>query len=177
MDDSEIQPIISKKLIKTFNEFYNNILDKIGTKYHLNKSELNDTFKLDSTKIAIELGIKKRNRRVLENTKRCLGRKYDGGQCTRSKRENSPFCLSHEKNLPQGRIDDETYKPKEKGKRGRKKKMHAFSNNPDYISTEKITINNSVYLVDSAKNVYSFNIEKPVYLGIYDALNDTIVKN
>ena len=160
-----IQPIISSKLLKTFNDIYIHTLNRISDKYALNKNELKNEFKLDSTKIAIELGIKKRNRRSLEDEKRCLGRKFDGNQCTRSRRDKSDFCLSHEKNLPQGRIDDNSFKPKEKGKRGRKKKQHAFANNDEYLATTLIEHNGYKYLIDEDNNVYTFNIERPVYKG------------
>jgi len=174
-ENTPIQPIVSKKIIKIFDDYYGTLIKKIGDKYNLNQSDLFKEFKPDSTKIAIELGIKKRNRRVLEVNKRCLGRKFDGCQCTRSKRENSDFCLSHEKNLPQGRIDDSNYKPKEKGKRGRKKKIHAFANNDDYIATQKININDIDYLLDNEGKVYTYNIEEPHYLGTYDDTNRCII--
>ena len=177
MEDTKIQPIISAKLIKTFDELYVSILNNIAEKYEINKDELADNFKLDSTKIAVELGIKKRNRRILENNKRCMGRKFDGNQCTRSRRGNSDYCLSHEKNLPQGRIDDESFKPKEKGKRGRKKKIHAFANDENYIATTREKIGGNIeYLVDVDKNVYTYNIERPVYVGKYDSINNRLIK-
>lgn len=168
---SVIQPIISSKLLKTFNDIYSNALSNISEKYNINERELKNSFKLDSTKIAIELGIKKRNRRILDDTKRCLGRKFDGNQCTRSRRDNSDFCLSHEKNLPQGRIDDGSFKPKEKGKRGRKKKQHAFANNDEYLATTLIEIKGEKYLIDEDDNVYTFNIERPVFKGKLESLN------
>lgn len=177
MEDTKIQPIISAKLIKTFDELYVSMLNNIAEKYEINKDELADNFKLDSTKIAVELGIKKRNRRILDNNKRCMGRKFDGNQCTRSRRGNSDYCLSHEKNLPQGRIDDESFKPKEKGKRGRKKKIHAFANDENYIATTRENFGGTIeYLVDVDKNVYTYNIERPVYVGKYDSINNRLIK-
>jgi hypothetical protein len=171
---ASIQPIISTKLLRTISDIYTNALVNISEKYNINEKELKNEFKLDSTKIAIELGIKKRNRRVLDDTKRCLGRKFDGNQCTRSRRDDSDFCLSHEKNLPQGRIDDGEFKPKEKGKRGRKKKLHAFANNDEYLATTLIEINNCKYLIDNSNNIYTFNIEQPEYKGQYDSITNKI---
>ena len=83
--------------------------------------------------------------------------------------------MSHEKNLPQGRIDDSNNKPKEKGKRGRKKKIHAFANNDDYIATQKININDIDYLLDNEGKVYTYNIEEPHYLGTYHDTNRCII--
>ena len=176
MEDTHIQPIISAKLIKTFDELYSLMLNSISEKYNLNKDELKTSFKLDSTKLAVELGIKKRNRRILDNNKRCMGRKFDGNQCTRSRRGDADYCLSHEKNLPQGRIDDVSFKPKEKGKRGRKKKIHAFANDDNYIATTRENFGGTIeYLVDENKNVYTYNIEKPVYVGKYDSVNNKLL--
>ncbi len=176
MEDTQIQPIISAKLIKTFDELYSLMLNSISEKYNLNKDELKTSFKLDSTKLAVELGIKKRNRRILDNNKRCMGRKFDGNQCTRSRRGDAHYCLSHEKNLPQGRIDDVSFKPKEKGKRGRKKKIHAFANDENYIATTRENFGGNIeYLVDENKNVYTYNIEKPVYVGKYDSVNNKLL--
>ena len=59
---------------------------------------------------------------VLPKEVRCMGRKIDGEQCTRSRRNGCDYCLSHSKRLPHGRIDDPNYVKKVKGKRGRKKK-------------------------------------------------------
>ena len=44
--------------------------------------------------------------------------------------------MSHIKRLPYGRIDDDTYQVKEKGKRGRKKKVFTFDEE-EYIATRK----------------------------------------
>ena len=38
-----------------------------------------------------------------------MGRKIDGARCTRSRREGSEYCLSHQKGLPQGRFDDNVF--------------------------------------------------------------------
>ena len=80
---------------------------------------MKDEFKLNSSSITVNLGIKKRNRRILNQECRCMGRKFDGKQCTRSRRKQR--CLSHEKNLPKVELMM-TVKPDEKGKRGRKRK-------------------------------------------------------
>ena len=53
---------------------------------------------------------------------RCKARRANGEQCTRSRRNGCEYCLSHQKSLPHGRIDDNNYVKKVKGKRGRKKK-------------------------------------------------------
>ena len=153
--------------------------DILGNDYTILLSLINNIFdsknlenyKSDVMKIGLKMGIKKRNRRMLPNDLQCKGRKLDGEQCTRSKRLGSDFCLSHIKRLPCGRIDDGTYKKKEKGTRGRKKK-NIDINEGEYIATSLEIIDGVKYLVDSNNYVYSHNIDNPVFLGVI--MNDKI---
>lgn len=174
MTESELKPIITGKLIKAFTDVYDHSLEKISNKYGINLEELKNEFKLNSSSITINLGIKKRNRRVLDQECRCMGRKFDGKQCTRSRRVNSDYCLSHEKNLPQGRIDDDNYKPKEKGKRGRKRKMNEYECDDNFIPTTILNFNNTDYLLDNNNNIYSYNINEPRHLGTYNKIENII---
>ena len=171
-----LKPIVSSKLLKLFKEVYDKTLLSIAIEYKLSPDQLLETYKLETSKIAFELGLKKRNRRILEDDKRCMGRKFDGEQCTRSKRKNSDYCLSHEKNLPQGRIDDTNFKPREKGKRGRKRKDHFFENDDNYLATTLEIIDNESYLIDSNKNVYTYCIENPKFIGILNEHNKIEIK-
>lgn len=172
-----IKPLMSNKLLKSFENYYKHCLQNIASEYNLDSTLILDKFKFDTAKIAIELEIKKRNRRVLSNEVRCMGRKIDGLQCTRSRMTECEFCLSHKKNLHHGRIDDTNYKPPEKGKRGRKRKDFYFENNDDYIATTLEYIDNEKYLVDCNKKVYSHNIENPKFIGILNEHNkiDTLI--
>jgi hypothetical protein len=140
-------------------------LISISNDYNISKEDLITKYKLEPSVVATELGIKKRNRRILESSTRCMGRKFDGEQCTRSRRSIGDYCLSHEKNLPQGRIDDSNFKPKEKGKRGRKRKEHVNLHNDKYLATTIMEFNNINYLVDINNNVFTYNIEHPKYVG------------
>ena len=108
--------------------------------------------------------MKKRNRRVLEDEKRCMGRKIDGKQCTRSRLEGNDFCKSHKENLPHGRYDNKDYIAPEKGKRGRKKKQKEY-NKEDYIATTVQMIGKEQYLVDQNNFVYSYDIYCPTFIG------------
>ena len=120
-----------------------------------------DNYKSDILRMGLKMGIKKRNRRMLPNDLQCKGRKLDGEQCTRSRRNGSEYCLSHQKSLPHGRIDDNNYVKKIKGKRGRKKK----SIENDYISTHIEEINGTEYLVDDYDNVFTYDLNNSQFLG------------
>ena len=132
--------------------------------YNLSISDVRDYVKEDLNKIGIKLGIKKRNRRILPLDKQCMGRKLDGLQCTRSKRPGNDYCLSHIKNLPHGRIDDETFDLNNKSSKNKKKNLFN-QENTDFIATHIEIINNEKVLIDSNNNMYSFNIDAPVFLG------------
>ena len=93
-----------------------------------------------------------------------MGRKLDGLQCTRSKRPGNDYCLSHIKNLPHGRIDDETFDLNNKSSKNKKKNLFT-QENTDFIATHIEIINNEKVLIDSNNNMYSFNIDAPVFLG------------
>ena len=166
MASYNIEPIISTQLLKIFNDELHTIYTMINEKYpEISIVELHELYNLDASKLAINLGIKKRSRKKIDKDKTCMGRKGDSNQCTRSRRSNSEFCLSHEKNLPHGRIDDVNYKPKVKGSRGRKRKDHIYKDNEDYIPMIKRKINGQYYLVDTEENVYTHDLEHPKIIG------------
>ena len=170
-----IEPIISSQLFKIFNEELNIVYNKINSKYpEITLDELQTIYNLDASKLAINLGIKKRTRKKLDEEKTCQGRKGDGNQCTRSKRQNSEYCLSHEKNLPHGRIDNLDYKPKEKGQRGRKRKDNIYKDNNDYLPVIQTKINNKYYLCDTNNNVYTNNPEHPKLLGKLNEIENSL---
>ena len=162
----EIEPIISNQLFKIFKDEIEHMFDLINDKYpDISIEELNSLYNIDVSKLAINLGIKKRSRKKIDKEKTCMGRKGDGFQCTRSKQEHLEFCLSHKKNLPHGRIDDESFVPKVKGTRGRKRKDHVLQNNDDYIPMIKKKINGQYYLFDTNDNAYTFDLEHPKFIG------------
>mgnify|MGYP001201437017 CR=1 FL=1 len=110
-------------------------------------------------------------KRKIDKDKQCMGRKIDREQCTRSRREGSEFCKSHEKTLKYGRIDDESFEDAPKRPRGRKRKEE----NSEYIATKILMIDNIKHLIDSENNVYTYNIEQPKILGKYDHEQKLIV--
>ena len=164
---TNITPLISNELVKIFREEIVEVLKSVSDDFDLDISEedLISKYSPDISKIGLKLGIKKRNRRTLPKEVQCMGRKLDGLQCTRSRRNNSDYCLSHIKRLPYGRIDDETFQFKEKGKRGRKKKVMKFDEG-EYIATRSEIINGTEYLVDKDNYVYTYDVENPVFMGI-----------
>ena len=110
---------------------------------------------------------KQRNRRIIDKNKCCMGRKLDTLQCTRKRLEGQDYCLSHVKNRPNGRIDETMVVKKAKGKRGRKRKNNYDPKQVDenYSTLWEVIINNEKYFVDIWKNVFTFDLEKPKFLG------------
>ena len=57
------------------------------------------------------------------------------------------------------------------------KKRDAFANDENYIATTREKFGGNIeYLVDANNNVYTYNIEKPVYIGNYDSINNKLIK-
>jgi len=168
IDIGDIKPIVPNELFKTVTNEFKKIFQKICDDNKLNYDIIYSKYSDDINKIGSKIGVKKRNRRILPPNLQCMGRKLDGEQCTRGKRDVSDFCKSHENKLPYGRID-EPYKGKEINKRGRKKK----NKNHDYILTHMEIIDGINYLIDDKNYVYSFNINNPEFLGI--KVNNKIV--
>ena len=161
IDYNDIQPIINHESFKIFEDEMSSVLNNICHEYHLNSETVLKKYMPNMLNMSIKLGVKKRNKRVLPKEVRCMGRKIDGEQCTRSRRNGCDFCLSHSKRLPHGRIDDPNYVKKVKGKRGRKKK----SLDSEYIATKIQEINGVEYLVDEYSNVFTYDLNKSEFLG------------
>lgn len=165
----DITPILPNELFKFIQAEFNDILKKICLDNNLNYTDIISRYSPDIYKMGNKYGLKKRNRRILPSELQCMGRKLDGEQCTRGRRDNSDYCKSHEKKLAYGRID-EPFKCKEVHKRGRKKN----NLNNDYICTHMEVIDGKNYLVDNKNFVYTFNINNPEFLGIYDNVSSSI---
>ena len=157
----EITPIIPIELFKLINVELNKILETICLDNNLDSKLILEKYANDIAKIGSKFGVKKRNRRVLPLEFQCMGRKLDGKQCTRGRRDNSEYCKSHENKLPYGRID-QPFKLKETKVRGRKKRDKLN----DFIATHVEVIEGKNYLIDENNFVYTFNINKPEFLGI-----------
>ena len=110
---------------------------------------------------------KKRNRKVINKENMCMGRKLDYLQCTRKRLPGQEYCLSHVKNRPNGRIDQEHIIKKSKGKRGRKRKNNYDPklNDKEYLTMWEVIIDNEKYLCDKNQYIYTFDKNKPKYLG------------
>ena len=132
-----------------------------STKQEINAKIFNDTIK------RYKLISKKRNRRVVNKDCMCMGRKLDSLQCTRRRLPGQEYCLSHVKNRPNGRVDQEIVEKKPKGRRGRKRKNNYDPKQSDdnYITMWEVLINNEKYFCDKNNNIYSFNETKPTFLG------------
>ena len=163
-DLKKITPLVSSDLFKFVNEEIKVIIDKICLQYNLDSNDVLQKYNIDILNIGAKFGVKKRNRRILPLDKQCMGRKLDGKQCTRGRKDNSEFCKSHLNKLPFGRIDDD-YLVKEPSKRGRKRKNNV-SNCNKYIVTHIEEIDGNNYLVDNNNMVYSFDVNNPLFLGV-----------
>ena len=160
---------LADKYHKIFKEVLKNIAnskmmdaDELVENYLPNKSFFNK-----ETNDLIQKKKKKSNRRRLPDNERCLGRKIDCTQCTRKRKDNSLFCISHQKNLPNGMIgDDGECFNKKKGKRGRKRKK-IIVNTDEYILTTKHYIENKIYLKDNNDFIimYNDNDSRPIIKG------------
>lgn len=162
-----ISPLISSNIIQFINNEFNDKLKNISHTYGISYDDLIRNYSLDLSKLAIKLGMKKRNRRVLNTNQQCMGRKIDGARCTRSRRENCEYCLSHLKSLPQGRIDDDVFANILKNKNLKKKKVNEYEENSDYIAFTVEMIEGQTYLVNPiTREIYSYDLEHPTKVGI-----------
>ena len=160
--------ILKNPIFKMFKDELENMLELISKTYGIDYEELKK-LSFSNSNLAIQYGIRKRIKRKIEKDKQCMGRKIDGEQCTRSRKDSSEYCLSHQKNLKFGRIDDGKVITPESERKKKKKRGN------DYIATKRKIIKNITYLIDEKNNIYSYNIEEPVFLGTYDAELDKIV--
>ena len=110
--------------------------------------------------------LKKRCKKIINLEMICIGRKLDGKQCTRQKHNDTDFCRSHFIKLSNGRID-QPEKTIIRNKRGRKRKVEfdprQYDN--DYLTLWEDIINGQKVLIDSNNNIYTFDLEKPHYIG------------
>lgn len=160
--------ILKNPIFKMFKDELENMLQTISKTYDIDYDELKK-LSFSNSNLAIQYGIRKRIKRKIDKDKQCMGRKIDGEQCTRSRRDHSEYCLSHQKNLKFGRIDDGKVITQENERKKKKNK------GDDYIATKRKMIENITYLIDEKNNIYSYNIETPVLLGKYDTHQDKIV--
>lgn len=120
---------------------------------------------------------KRRNKKNIGSEEMCMGRKIDNLRCSRRRINGTSYCKSHIKRLPNGNINDPKPVPKEKAKRGRKRKIEFDKKqfDPNFITLWEDIIDGERLLVDSYNNVYSYNIENPIYLGT-KTLDSKIIK-
>lgn len=105
----------------------------------------------------------------ISNDERCKGIKTDGERCTRRHMPDKEYCKSHlrvNNMVLKQNTGKETTEPVKK--RGRKPKFIPDEKiyKPDlYIPVNYCIIEGKKYLLDYENNVYSNNIENPVFIG------------
>ena len=152
-DLKKLAPLVSSDLFKFVNDEVKTIIEKICLNYNLNYTEVLEKYNIDLLNIGAKFGVKKRNRRVLPANKQCMGRKLDGKQCTRGRKDGTEFCKSHLNKLPFGRIDDEDYCVKEPSKRGRKRKNNVLNCNK-YIDYDDDDDDITLPIIDENKELF-----------------------
>ena len=101
----------------------------------------------------------------------CMGRTAKHTRCSRSCKEGYEYCQSHINNkCPYGRFDEKIKSPEEKvvKKRGRKRKIEISDKfkNEDYATLWPEIVDGDKRLVDRFNNIYSFDLNKPKFLGV-----------
>ena len=114
--------------------------------------------------------MKKRSKKIMNDDMVCIGRKLDNKQCSRKKHNGTDFCKSHLRKLSNGRMDQPINTPINRNKRGRKRKVQFDPRQYDdeYITLWEDIIDGYKVLVDNNNNVYTFNLDNPVFLGKKD---------
>tara|TARA_B100001093_G_C26824273_1_gene1013303 strand:- start:285 stop:857 length:573 start_codon:yes stop_codon:yes gene_type:complete len=176
---SENKETKNKKIKELFN-FTKSVVyqttDKIINKYKLgniNKESLDvliEQMAKESMMILSEkyqIVSKRRNKKNISSDEMCMGRKIDNNRCSRRRINGTCYCKSHNRKLPNGNINDPIPPPKERAKRGRKRKIEFNKKqfDPNFITLWEDIIDGERLLVDSFNNVYSYDTEKPIYLG------------
>ena len=123
-------------------EVLSKFMDNIEGKFNISRSDLERLIPIISEK-------KKKKITPCNNDIQCMGRKQDGKQCTRRRKEGSDYCGKHINCQKYGRIDDNN-----------NDKM-----NDELLRTVLINIDNKEYLIDNNKNLFTFHLESPEYIG------------
>lgn len=121
----------------------NDFIQNISNKYDINRKELESLIPV--------IYEKKKKKTIPCNDKcQCLARKQDSKQCTRKKKDGFDFCGKHINNQKYGRVDDNNDKL-----------------NNELLRTVLVSIENTEYLMDDEKNLFTFHPEAPEYIGKY----------
>lgn len=123
-------------------------------------TEFNEEFEEEKKK-KNEKKMKKINEKIQKN-EICMGIKTNGERCTRKHLLNINYCKSHLNNNDNSRVINT--EPK---KRGRKPKIipNDKIKDDDYIPVCNYIYNGERVLIDFDNNIYTNNLDNPVYLG------------
>ena len=162
------------KLVSQNKEAFDLINNTVSRCFYINEKKMDVNRDILTYKIFLDTlskyDINKKNfkkKKVLCDELRCKGRKIDGKQCTRKKKENKEFCKSHCEKLPNGRIDSPIKTVKVKERRGRRpiNNRDSRDNDDSYSRLFIDIIEGERYKSDINNNVFTY--DEPIrYIGI-----------
>lgn len=163
-----------KKIISQNKEEFDLINCIVCKCFYIKEKDININQEIFVYKLFIDItskfDIHKKNfkkKKKLNEELRCKGRKIDGKQCTRKKKDNKEFCKSHSEKLPNGRIDSPIKTVKTKERRGRRpiNNRDPRDQNESYSKLFIDIIEGERYKSDINNNVFTY--DEPIrYLGI-----------
>lgn len=110
---------------------------------------------------------KPRQKKTIDTLIQCIAMKADGHRCTRRRKAGTTFCASHHKNHENGVIQDESLiAAMHKADQNTEKKTKEESKDAENkIACHIEEISGTLYLVDTDMNVYTYDVENPVFIG------------
>ena len=120
---TDIKPIVNPSNLNVFSNEVDSILKSISETHSIDFEQLKKKYLLIQISLRLNLELKEGTERFLILVINVWVEKEMVNNVEEVKNQGSEFCLTHQRSLPQGRIDDNTWKEKEKGKRGRKKRL------------------------------------------------------
>lgn len=101
--EKEAKDII-KKISNDYNIDYNYLKKNYIENNYKSKNILLDKINVTENKVNIDKCINTNIKNTIDNNIRCLGIIKSGAQCARTRKNNSHYCLIHQKSLKFGKI-------------------------------------------------------------------------
>lgn len=94
---------VTNYLVDIINSELDDILLKISQDYNLDYNMLKKKY-IDTTIDNVNIDIENNIKNTIDCNIRCMGIIKSGAQCARTRKNNSEFCLIHQKSLKFGKI-------------------------------------------------------------------------